>query len=697
MPAQIVQLQMTRTPSIAQLRKKVAYTNGRRQVLAVAELADHLSQQHPDEARSLARDNVERARVLLAKKGADSPKLLLYRQALANALMSNAGCLHAASEYDAAARQFVEAATLLESASDWKMLLVVLDKLALLYRQLGKLTEVLTTIDRALFIARDQDMPQYLARLYAGRASVYIRQGNEQGARDAIEQALQADNRSAGAEELLQTKAALGEVYFNLQEWKPGISWYRKALPYALQLKDHRAAAVLYWQLALIYLYTEEHDKRYEALLEGQKQAEKGRLKKSEADILVELGTHSQYFGNFAAALDYFRRSERIFEEIGDEVGWVMSHSFLGHTFLEFGDRRNGERALRRSLRTILGLTPEHKLVITLGTLLDKITLNTEGWREVLDFLLRARELHEAQTWAGFIIDCNQALGRVYAKLGLSEQAEEHLLVALENSRLGKTNNRISSSLFLLGNLYAGLGRHREAIKLLHEALALAEERNYEKSQFKILALLQELHEAAGQPEQALLFLRRLYELEQKRHTRRNQEIVGRSVLQHEFKRIRNEREEALRAVEHWKEHSAALRREQREDALRIERFNNAARTWRDSLRAMLAGAGGPDAADLRSLIVAIEATLESADETQLMTTLDDDDAHFLHVLRERFPDLSQTELKVCTFIRSGLGSKEICQVLNVAPRTVETYRYRIRKKVLLDAEKDLNAFLADL
>lgn len=58
-------------------------------------------------------------------------------------------------------------------------------------------------------------------------------------------------------------------------------------------------------------------------------------------------------------------------------------------------------------------------------------------------------------------------------------------------------------------------------------------------------------------------------------------------------------------------------------------------------------------------------------------------------------PDLSTYELKVCEWIISGLSSKQIASELNISPASVNTARYRIRRKLKLDKEQSLEKYLA--
>lgn len=68
----------------------------------------------------------------------------------------------------------------------------------------------------------------------------------------------------------------------------------------------------------------------------------------------------------------------------------------------------------------------------------------------------------------------------------------------------------------------------------------------------------------------------------------------------------------------------------------------------------------------------------------------------FLLLLKNRYPSLTASELKLCAYLRMNLSSKEIAQLLNISVRGVEIGRYRLRKKLALPKEINLFEFLLD-
>nr|NQU91355.1 hypothetical protein [Bacteroidota bacterium] len=57
-------------------------------------------------------------------------------------------------------------------------------------------------------------------------------------------------------------------------------------------------------------------------------------------------------------------------------------------------------------------------------------------------------------------------------------------------------------------------------------------------------------------------------------------------------------------------------------------------------------------------------------------------------------PNLTQNELKLCSYLRMNLSTKEIAQMLNISLESVTTKRYRLRKKLQLENEENLVEFI---
>jgi len=69
----------------------------------------------------------------------------------------------------------------------------------------------------------------------------------------------------------------------------------------------------------------------------------------------------------------------------------------------------------------------------------------------------------------------------------------------------------------------------------------------------------------------------------------------------------------------------------------------------------------------------------------------------FFKRLKELAPDLSENELRACAYIRIGMTTKQIADILSVTQRSVISNRYRIRKKTNLEEKKSLEEFIRNI
>ena len=69
----------------------------------------------------------------------------------------------------------------------------------------------------------------------------------------------------------------------------------------------------------------------------------------------------------------------------------------------------------------------------------------------------------------------------------------------------------------------------------------------------------------------------------------------------------------------------------------------------------------------------------------------------FFEKLKQICDNLTEENLRLCAYIKIGLTTKQIAQLLHVIPSTIFTGRYRLKKKLNLSDEEDLDKFIGKL
>lgn len=108
-----------------------------------------------------------------------------------------------------------------------------------------------------------------------------------------------------------------------------------------------------------------------------------------------------------------------------------------------------------------------------------------------------------------------------------------------------------------------------------------------------------------------------------------------------------------------------------------------------------LKGIKTEDTATIKNINHQINSVLNKDDEWEaLQKHFNTICSGFYSNLLAKHPTLTEIELRHCMFIKMHLLTKEVAKILLVDPRSVQTARYRIKKKLNLDEKEDLRDYL---
>ena len=93
-----------------------------------------------------------------------------------------------------------------------------------------------------------------------------------------------------------------------------------------------------------------------------------------------------------------------------------------------------------------------------------------------------------------------------------------------------------------------------------------------------------------------------------------------------------------------------------------------------------------------------IDKNLNNTDDWKMFQeAFNNADKKFLDKVKDKHPDLTPNDLRLCAYLRLNLSSKEIAPLLNISPRSVEVKRYRLRKKMSLDHNSNLTNYILEI
>lgn len=102
-----------------------------------------------------------------------------------------------------------------------------------------------------------------------------------------------------------------------------------------------------------------------------------------------------------------------------------------------------------------------------------------------------------------------------------------------------------------------------------------------------------------------------------------------------------------------------------------------------------------PERQQVNNLMKKVNRDLQNEKHWSLFNSyFDEVHQDFLNRLKEKYPDLSPKELRLCAYLRMNLSTKEIAPLMNISVRGVEISRYRLRKKLNLASNTNLTDFI---
>ena len=97
-------------------------------------------------------------------------------------------------------------------------------------------------------------------------------------------------------------------------------------------------------------------------------------------------------------------------------------------------------------------------------------------------------------------------------------------------------------------------------------------------------------------------------------------------------------------------------------------------------------------------LLSTINRNVNSAKDWEVFdTNFNEIHDSFFILIKEDFPHLTPKDLKLCAYLKMNLSTKEIAPIMGISTRGVEIHRYRLRKKLNLDSDKNLNEYFMDI
>lgn len=504
-------------------------------------------------------------------------------------------------------------------------------------------------------------------------------------------------------------------LYFTFHQGEPSIN------------KNHLATMMTNYGISLHNLGKFDSSLYYH-LQSYQIKVETQASPKQVAKELVNIGNVYSTMDKNQKAIDYFDQACEQFTILQDSLNLRKCSNNSGLAYKRLGDTAEAIANYQQALTISRALKDNSGIAISLINLSSLFAgLNeTDKSREALEEAFKlGEELNDLQ----LISNASQNLASLYFKQEQYEKALTYASKALEVAKQSHERDLVEVTYQLLSQIYEALGYYKLSLEYhklyttIHDSLFNADNTQRfnelqtifetEKKEQEITLLKKE--KANQQLETELLKNRQRYYFAliililiisviiaffvlQKR--KKDWEIHRQRELYHIKEKELAEAELEKSRIKEEELHQSILYKSKQlsTHALHMMQKNSLLQDIQTDIKVLSKKVSTEDKSDYKRINFQINQSLRSDKDWDVFKLyFEEVNRDFYRKLTDLNPELTTNDHRLCALIKLNMNSKEMASVLNVAPNSIKSSRYRLKKKLGLDMEADLEEFIRSL
>jgi tetratricopeptide (TPR) repeat protein len=454
----------------------------------------------------------------------------------------------------------------------------------------------------------------------------------------------------------IQAKNLLGYIYLYWSDYEASLDMFLSSLSLAREQQEPYPLITALHGLGRTYNLISDSAKAISVLNEALEISIKNNLIKEAGKMHNELGNTFTQAKDYKKALFHQYKGYEFAIQTSDTISMIYLLNNIGQGYSLMGEYRKSVIYFEKGLELNKNRNEAQSASAILGNL-GEVYLNLEDYLKAVEFILKSLEISERQGFRVFTKDNYLLLSRTHEKL---HQYPEALAAYKRYSELRDSlfNEDKSRAIESITNKYIQEEKDKKITMLTEQA------RNRTLLyRFSIMAVI--LFVTVLILIVISLRLRiKLHKQEKKKLdetiSHKNRELVTMMLQTHEKLEMMAELEKNIDKLANSE----------------VSDYQNIANDIRGKIRWV--------------------QNIDS-DWQEIKTHFEQVHPDFFKTLLHRHPSLTQNDLKLCAYIRINLTTKEIARLFHISERSVQTSRYRIRKKMLLTPEIGLSQYIADL
>ncbi len=446
-----------------------------------------------------------------------------------------------------------------------------------------------------------------------------------------------------------------------------GLNYLLDGLELYRSLKDTLGEANCLMNIGLIYSDRFDYDKALEFYFDALKLFELTDAESRSATTYTKIATIFINQGKLEAADDFLRRSIKIHEREDFQYGRMEVYNRLGLLYFSRDEYDSALNSLNRSLtisKAINDVEGRTKTLLDMSNVQLEINRLSAAEFSLEEALLFAREIG-SHKWLKEIYDNLQVVNRRKGDLNKAIYYYDQYIQERDSLFNEETINNISR----LEAQLATVEQQRLIDAREQRIVILEQQTRLQQSRIVILIIIIFLIAVI-----AFLFIKGRQAISKRREEVANQ-IAEKAKQEVEFKN--------------------------RELSSYTVNFVRKNRLFEELIE-LIQGIKKRSSSDVNKDLISIEKMVKKhiqVDQDWEDFKLRFENLHqgFFDKLHEKFPSLTNNDLRLSVLVKMNFSIKELSEMFGISPESVKTARYRLKKKLNLPSEQNLNDFLNEI
>lgn len=479
-------------------------------------------------------------------------------------------------------------------------------------------------------------------------------------------------------------------------------SYYNKALGYYQELSQQSDLIGIYVVLGNIALTFDDFSSAMAYYHKAIDYALINNDIESLSSIYLNIGTIHFYSGRTIESQEYFLEALNGFLKIGDTALVADAYINLGHVYLKLGDYITARKYMNKSIK----IFKDKNLITRLSqayqglALVNQMELDYQAAIENLKIAAKyLEELNPAYLgpkqaqWATNYIN----LGKSYFLSGNNSKAYGSLLEAFRISRTNRQLQIAKGAAYYLSILWEDEGNvdsayyyhkqfhaYSDSLKNEDNIRSLAvQEADFKHRQELLIAKQEQEKQANINSRNRVIFIVAIIVL-----------LLISLILILFLKLSQNKTKQALIEQKSLK-NELELRNRELSSQLNYQVQNNEfILNISKRIKKLYADAKPGNKTMLNEIIRELEADASNRQWDEFESRFQQVHQDFYKNLGEKYPDLTTNELRLCTFLKLNMNTKDIAAITYQTTNSVTVARWRLRQKLGLKKDETLSSFL---